>query len=795
MKYILLSLSLWMTPGMVLEAQGAKARVPSESQISMIWKTDSGTSHWLFQKDGAFSGPAPLANLAQVKKLELEEKYEACAQQILQIWSQYPEFKGWMALQGTQCLVSQLKFSKPKNKNLYSHWWDHLMKQGEWMLFGPWTEELLRNWASFAQVLFKNTGLSLSFRGQVADSWRRFQTDINRNDRMELYQILVEELQKNGDTALALAVSQREGLVKDPEAPNSGNGAGNGASNGNGNGSKSTEKNAKTEKVPTEEDQLHSKFLEALKQNQWVAGSEIGVKILDRFPSGVRAASVFERLQQVYFNLWESSGNANSTTNSNSKKILEDLLDVAQGLHSSRLMEWARAAHRRNDFGGAYYLAKKALPGEEKSPDGASLLYIAGRSAYLQGRYREAVEFFDRLNERHFGYSEIWEARFRRALAFIRLGEEEKAEEALGELAMAPENKSYGLASLYWLIRLKQKRNADIAEWVQQMQDKFPLTYYGLRLNAEANQQKVVLPKEVNPPLIQQSWVLTHREKQQWERVQDLAKAGWYVAAQGEFTNLVLSGGPEKKFLWVQQLTKVFAYPQAIKLMNELMDQEPRWRKLNYLRGVFPKPLEHIVEKEAAKNALHPNLVFSLMRQESAFNLGATSRSQAKGLMQLIPPTAMEVAQDLRIKNFDPDQMYHPVVNVKFGSYYLAKVIRQFGGNVSVGLAAYNAGPQRLKRFFSARPEVENPSQLSQQDPWSELWIEELPWLETNLYVKSILRNRVMYQVLEQGSFVWPSPLWKDLFNGAQMELRDNSKEGEKQVSKAGMESEPMRKQ
>ncbi len=94
-------------------------------------------------------------------------------------------------------------------------------------------------------------------------------------------------------------------------------------------------------------------------------------------------------------------------------------------------------------------------------------------------------------------------------------------------------------------------------------------------------------------------------------------------------------------------------------------------------------------------------------------------------------------------------------------------MIKQFNGNVSVGLAAYNAGPQRLKKFFEYRPEVENPDLLSQSDPWSDFWIEELPWLETNLYVKSILRNRIIYQLLDQGSFELPDPVWKDLYMGA----------------------------
>ncbi len=768
MNYILILVNLGLT-----QAAGARAPHRSLPSLELQWSHEASAAtsvpqrHWLFEKEMGYAGPARLAPLAQVKRYELEEKYENCASQVLKIWSSYKDIQGWMALQGTQCLVAQLKFSSVKDKKLYPRWWAHLLKQGDWVLLGPWSEDLIKIWSEFAQLILKDASFPVAFRAEVAEAWRRYTETLNRSDRQDLYKIIIEDLRMNGHSELAQAIGLREGLVKVPE--------------------KMVEKkmNDKTEredagiKTMTEEDELFGRFLELIKQNQLAGATELAVQLLDRYPNGKNASSVQEKLFQSYFNMWDAA------PGSEQQAQVERCLDLAKAIHSSRLIEWAKSAHRRADFQGAYTLAKYALADEEKSADGASLLFIAGRSAYFLGKYREAVGFFDRLIERHSGYSDFWETKFRRAMAFIRLGDELKAEDAFGELWLAPENKTYSLSSLYWLIRLKQKRKANVDEWMAPMQERFALTYYGLKLNAESNRQKVVLPQETAAIRLQRQWILTSTEKAQWSRVQDLATAGWYVAAQGEINNLVsgsmINGDPELKFLWAQKLVQIFSFPQALRVMNELSDVEPRWRKAQYLKTVFPKPLEHIVQAEAQKNELNPLLVFSLMRQESAFLLGATSRSQAKGLMQLIPATANEVAQDLRIKNFDSDQMYHPIVNIKFGTYYLAKVIRQFGGNVSVGLAAYNAGPQRLKRFFEARPEVENAALLSQEDPWSDLWIEELPWLETNLYVKSILRNRVIYQALEQGSFDWPVPIWKDLFFG--------TKNGTKKVSRAGRDS------
>lgn len=766
--YLILVLMSLSSPLLAKEkAPGSHGKPP---EFSLQWNSTQPHKHWLFSNGAHYDGPARLAPLAAVKKYELDEKYEECTEQILKIWSTYRDFRGWMALQGTQCLVYQIKFSSPQNAKLYKRWWNHLLKQEEGLLFGPWTNELVRGWSELAQGILKTTKLPLGLRAEVAESWRLLTSSLNRSDRQDLYKIIVEQLKGEQSFGWAEAVAVREGLVKSSESLQLSYGT-------------SGDSLAKTPEMISsrskDEDQLQQRFQDAINANKLDEASSVAVSYLKKYPNGTKAGAIQDKLMQVYFAAVESTPLAATEK----RVVLDRCLTEIGKLHSSRLIEWAKNAHRRGDFKGALAWSQKSLADEESSPDGAALLFIAGRSAYFLGDYRNAIEHFDRLLQRHSGYSDYWEVKFRRAFAFIRLKENAKAEEALTELWLAPENKTYALASLYWLIRLKQKRQAPVEDLVKVMQDRYSLTYYGLKLNAESNQQKIVMSDESQVVSVKQSWVLTPAEKKQWTRVNDLATAGWYTAAQGELSNLVLNGGPEQKFLWAQQLIQVFAYPQALRSFNELIDLEERWRKAAYLRTVFPKPLEDVVRFEAQKNDLHPLLVYSLIRQESAFLIGATSRSQAKGLMQLIPPTANEVAQDLKIKNFNSDQMYHPMVNLKFGTHYLAKVIRQFGGNVSVGLAAYNAGPHRLKKFFEGRGEVENPALLSQEDPWSDLWIEELPWLETNLYVKSILRNRVVYQLLEQGSFEWPVPVWKDLFLGGKKVSR-SLKEGTRKMLK-----------
>ena len=90
-------------------------------------------------------------------------------------------------------------------------------------------------------------------------------------------------------------------------------------------------------------------------------------------------------------------------------------------------------------------------------------------------------------------------------------------------------------------------------------------------------------------------------------------------------------------------------------------------------------------------------------------------------------------------------------------------MIRNYGNSVPFGLAAYNAGPHRLLSFAQGRPEVANLIKNRSSEPFDEIWFDELPWLETSIYVKSILRNTLMYKALEKGKIKLDAVLWRDL--------------------------------
>ncbi len=155
------------------------------------------------------------------------------------------------------------------------------------------------------------------------------------------------------------------------------------------------------------------------------------------------------------------------------------------------------------------------------------------------------------------------------------------------------------------------------------------------------------------------------------------------------------------------------------------------------LQLAYPTYYENLVLENVRKTGLEPQLIFSLIRQESLFESLATSSASAQGLMQVIPPTGAEIAGEL---GWPPDyatpDLYHPYVSLRFGTYYLAKQRDRFGGRIDVALAAYNGGPFNAQRWL----------ERSGDDP--DLFLEKITFSETNLYVKRIQEHLTVYEAL-----------------------------------------------
>jgi len=146
----------------------------------------------------------------------------------------------------------------------------------------------------------------------------------------------------------------------------------------------------------------------------------------------------------------------------------------------------------------------------------------------------------------------------------------------------------------------------------------------------------------------------------------------------------------------------------------------------------FPVAYAEEVVTNARSSGLSTSLIWSIIRQESAFNTYAVSRTGARGLMQLMPETAEEVAEsELEDDAYD---LFDPATNIRLGSLYLGSMLEQFDQNFAIAAAAYNAGPHRVSQWLKVRPFDE-----------PDIWIETIPYFETRRYVQQVMAFTVVY--------------------------------------------------
>jgi soluble lytic murein transglycosylase len=154
---------------------------------------------------------------------------------------------------------------------------------------------------------------------------------------------------------------------------------------------------------------------------------------------------------------------------------------------------------------------------------------------------------------------------------------------------------------------------------------------------------------------------------------------------------------------------------------------------------IFPLAYWDLIRKHSDQNDLDPYLVAALMAQESTFVPGIRSHANAYGLLQLVPDTARRIARSLKMP-YSARLLTNADANVRMGTAYLEELIREFGG-VHLALASYNAGETAVRRWIAERPGLTD----------REEFIDDIPYPETQNYVKRILGTAEDYRRLYEG--------------------------------------------
>ncbi len=688
--------------------------------------------------------------LALLKHFESKKNFNECQKLAPTLLQKEKEIRGWIALSWLRCVSGQTPVATIEKIASYPE----IFEKGAWRasLVSAWEEQAME--ALDAQVKKK------AVLKKYLNTLLTYGDKLSRENRSNVFKLL-------GDEAFAEKKNQQALFYYQQSLDNKDNA---GAAEKirfikkalNLNSTASDKLSVSDEKnyVIFPENQIEDRMNAALKRGESYAALKDLNEILNNYPGSKTARRLKDRPIEIYQML---VGKNLNTENAVADKAIEVLAEA----DFSRLVDWATQLHRRADYRAALALAAQALVKSPGSPQSTQLLWIAGRSAQFTGQYELALKYFDELIQKHRGSDEALEATFRSGLVYFRL-KNDKSASVFFEKLLFEKKGNYELSAKYWLYRsLQRAKDARAIAIGEDLIQNFPFSYYGIRLRAEQNQNKVSWPQstvkvEEQTPTLEPIW-LEGYQVGAWKRFVLLAKNGWATEAQAELGDLPKMQSPAQQLIFAQKLSEIGLPHLAIKITNEIIEQDPQLRRKEILQYTFPVTFIKEYKVEGDKYGIDPLLLMSLTRQESAFNARAVSTSNAMGLMQMIPPTAKEIAQKLGYKISLPEDMFRPAINIPMGSSYVADMLKQFNNSVPFALAAYNAGPQRVGIWSAARSELQmflqNPSSL----PEDEIWFDELPWTETSFYVKAILRNTLLYKLLEKGEFELSPVLWSDL--------------------------------
>jgi soluble lytic murein transglycosylase len=412
----------------------------------------------------------------------------------------------------------------------------------------------------------------------------------------------------------------------------------------------------------------------------------------------------------------------------------------------------------------AEYAASYSLDPSGALADDA--LWWEGRLLEGEGRYSEAADRYERLARDYAASEWAAEAAFREGLVLYK---ERRFSEATNvwrsAASTAGDREEMGRAMLWAAKGEIAGGDKDIGvAHLQELSREYPLNFYGLRAGVLLAEMGVSLKATPTAPGATaqpagnaRSWLSSVTGKppvsvwtlwldRRWVRGQELITLGLPHQAGAEFRALIDD--------YAGQPMALLALSESFRLLKETeMSSRSAQRILDKLSGrdaaaappemlslAYPEDYMSLIESAETAEGVSPLVMLALIRQESFFDPLAGSGAGALGLTQVMPPTAKEIAGELKLTGFADEELFRPAVSIIFGAHYLSNQLSSFDGNLYYALAAYNAGPGSAARWQSAAGDD------------VDLFLEEIDAGQANLYVRRVMENLAVYRYLYGGS-------------------------------------------
>jgi soluble lytic murein transglycosylase len=371
----------------------------------------------------------------------------------------------------------------------------------------------------------------------------------------------------------------------------------------------------------------------------------------------------------------------------------------------------------------------------------------ASRSAYLAGllledrgevaralAHYEKVASYEQFAERSIAalWRIGWSAWHRGDYAAARTRFEQMIEREADPIA--------GLRARYWAARAVQRSGQPVLarRELDQIGRDYPLAYYGWRAQEQLGDVNVLAREQKVAPVRSRTSI----PERDLRRIALLLEAGIDEGARRELQPLAVRARTMADHVTVGQLLagsgdyfsaqRLVVDAYSVPLSQGLREGNERLWWLSW-----PPAYREIVERSVPEeSAIDAALVWAIMREESGFRPEVMSSAGAMGLLQLMPETAERMARMSGQLPFEAETLFAPETNIALGSYYLDHLAGRFPERLSAAISSYNAGPSAVSRWLQG-----DAAKLE-----DDVWVEDIPYDQTQSYVKRVLRSLHVYR-------------------------------------------------
>ncbi len=484
------------------------------------------------------------------------------------------------------------------------------------------------------------------------------------------------------------------------------------------------------------------KFYQFIEKNNFSKALIIGYEILNKYPGLLETQGIIEELNKVMRVYIKSRGWNSSINKILNVYTLKQLYDLAFYFWNRSMSSYAAKSFKR---------ILKRFPQEVQYCHKS--LYFLGRIYEDKKEYTEAIKFYSQVIDyyNHGPYAAIsffkvpWVQRLNGDLNAAKLNFQkiinlfESSNEVINDSLISLE---FVAGARYWLAQTEKElgNNEEANRHLKNLIDNHPLYFYSMlaRINFSKGPTDLI-NKNFSFKKHYRNPNLSPIDKIFLRRAEELISIGFLSGARYELEKIG-SGLSDFEFaFYLSNLQhQANAYQESIQLTLEInRKNEIKNYPVSIIELIFPDAYIKEVKKVSKKYNIDPFLILSLIRQESAFNKDIVSNANAIGLMQLIPSTGKRMARSIKLKQFSKRSLFDPQINISLGLKYIDTLIKKFKGNSIAALAAYNAGPNKVKTWLRIRNNLK-PLEF----------LESIPFTETRNYVKNVLRNYVLYKFL-----------------------------------------------